>query len=230
MEPVMRNIIVGLALMCLLHCDSALDPSPHFAVLVVQPGPDDGKDTEIWNLPENSSYAREKGVFDITNFGDKGYFRAATWTYYRTPAIHRGYVQFGLKNLPTGCVIDSAYLFLYSETSNGQTQMGDNQFYLSRVTTAWEENELIWYNQPAVAGDSLGRDFIIIPPSASEDQDYTIDVTSFVRYWNDHPGDNHGLRLSLCKEEPLARAYFASSEFENQSRRPKLVVFYTYES
>jgi hypothetical protein len=199
-------------------------PLGQAAEFIIQPGPAAGKDAEVWDLPPGSAYAVQSGLNMNVNEGNKPYIRAACWTYYGVEARHRSFVQFDLTDLPDERNLSSAELTLYSQTSNNQTQSGANQFLIHRVTEPWDEMQIIWDNQPAFASEVRGRDYVYVPVSTSEDQDFIIDVTDMARYWIAHPAVNFGMMLRLQSESPLARAFFASSDYDQPGRRPKLVV------
>lgn len=203
----MKLLFVVFILALLTSCDTIVTPSLEYGILIIQPGYETGKDVEVWDMPPYTDYAQYSGLCDTTNFGDRHYFRAATWSYYEAVATHRGFIEFDISDLPKNSYIDSASLFLYSEISSEQTQSGQNSFYLKRVLEPWDEHTIMWYNQPSVANEILGQDYITVTKSISENQDYKIDTTPFVKYWNKNPGENYGIRINLIGEEPLSRVF-----------------------
>lgn len=212
---------VGLVTLSSVRTGNAVQPK----TFTFQPGREDGKDAEVWNLPCNSSYAQQSGLCEKVNEGQAPYFRAASWTYQGTLATHRGYIRFDLGTIDVECRIDSAHLFLFSQTSSGQTQSGENGFQLSRVSEVWEENTILWKNQPGVVTLNEGEDFLVVSRSTDPNEDYKLDITQMVVYWSENPQNNFGLRLSLMNENPYRRVFFASSEYSDTIRRPKLVVY-----
>ena len=198
--------------------------------VTLQPGPENGKDAEVWDLPCETDYAQHSGLCESVNEGEKPYFRAASWTYWGDTGTHRSYVEFDLNGIYDERDIHRAQLYLYSETSTDQTQSGDNAFFVHRVIQDWDEDAIVWSNQPEVADVVEGRDFIRVPQSQSPTQDYVIDMTEMVEFWLADPSSNFGMRLRLETESPYRRGFFASSDFEVPFRRPKLVIRFADES
>jgi hypothetical protein len=54
-----------------------------------------------------------------------------------------------------------------------------------------------------------------------------IDVTKMVRHMIEDPSSNHGFMTLLRDEDYYRRLTFASSDFEDPSLYPELVVHYT---
>lgn len=193
-------------------------------IFTFQPGPIDGKDATVWDMPRNTQYAIYSGLCLDVNEGSAPNIRASSWTYFGDKATHRSFLQFDLSKVGADVIVDSAFLYLYSRAET-QNQSGDNDFLIHRVIQSWEEDNIIWDNQASIADRIAGIDVFYIPPSKSEDQDYIIYITGLVRYWKNNPENNFGLRLSLVREEPYNRAFFASSDFDIGERRPKLVIY-----
>ena len=199
-------------------------------VIVIQPGPNEGKDAEVWDLSCDTEYAEYSRLCEDINEGAKPYIRAASWTYWGPPATHRSYIEFNLDGIDVNGNLIEVLLYLYSETFSGQTQSGDNELYIHRVIQSWEENNIIWLNQPEIAEQIYGQDYIIVPKSYSIFQDYAINITPIVKYWLKNPEQNFGMRTSLVNENPYGRAFWASSEFLDPNRRPKIVLKFKYHS
>jgi hypothetical protein len=86
------------------------------------------------------------------------------------------------------------------------------------------ENYIVWATQPDIVSEKPLQDYIIVPRSYSETQNYVIEITEMVKYWLLNPENNFGMCLSLLTEQPYRRAFWASSNNSNHNKRPKLVL------
>lgn len=225
----MKILVIVIPCITIIACSSSIETKKIYKTYTVQPGAEEGKDAEIWNLAPYTSYSNYSGYCDTTNFGNKPYFRAASWTYFGEKAIHRSYIQFNIQAIPSKSIIDSAFLYLYSDTSTGQFQSGENDLYIKPVLEFWNESKLTWYNQPEVLDDTSKYKFVYVPKSKSESQDYKIEITSLLKYWIEDQNKNYGMQISLADENLYSRAFFASSDNSKVVLRPKLEVYYNYE-
>jgi hypothetical protein len=182
--------------------------------VVVQPGPEDGKDAQVWTImPDN-------------NYGDIPKFDCSGWTHYGVPGVNRGLIDFDLSEIPEGSVILDARLNFYfvclEPTYFGHT--GENDAYLQLITDPWEEMGVTWNEQPMTTEE----DQVYLPPSTDPYQDYTnIDVTTVITKLFAAPDIYHGLMLRLLDENPYRCLLFASSDIDTVEMRPKLEITYT---
>ena len=180
--------------------------------IVLQPGPE-GKDAIINTyLPGESR-------------PDYQLFRSMAWTHSGTPAVHRCLIGWDLSILPPGTVILDARLDLSFATwaPNYESHTGENASYLLRITEPWVENEITWNNQPETTWD----DVITLPQSITPDQDYpNIDVTAQIQQMVSDPENNHGFLLRLVTEEYYRCMLFASSDYPDSDKRPRLRIIY----
>ena len=183
--------------------------------LVLQPGPDTGKDAFVWDYhPDNS-------------FGDDDRLDVTAWTGGGVPYVSRIYFQFDLSSVPFSATINSAELSLYfnptTENYNGM-HSGANSSIIRRVTNAWEENTVTWNNQPSTT--SLHQ--VNLPETTSGTQDFLdIDVTQLVSDIVNGDSQNFGFMMKLQVEEFYADLIFASSNHADTALHPKLVINYT---
>ena len=113
--------------------------------IVLQPGPDEGKDSFIEDYPYDDYRNR--------SFGDSEEFSAISWTSSGTPFVTRSFIDFNITTIPENALIDSAKISLYvhGNTAHGDghaSLTGSNEFQLQRVISDWEENSVTWNNQP----------------------------------------------------------------------------------
>ncbi len=191
--------------------------------IVLQPGPDEGKDSFIEDYPY--------GDYRNRSFGDSEEFSAISWTSSGTPFVTRSFIDFNITSIPENAFIDSAKisLFAHGNTAHGfghDPLSGSNEFYLQRVITSWEENSVTWNNQPECTTMSQKT----LPESTIQFQDYyRIDITDLVKDMHETPSQSFGLMLSLITEEGFRRVFFASSDVIDESKRPKLEIYYSIE-
>jgi len=184
------------------------------ACITIRPDATTGVDARIWNL--NPS----------TNAGTVEDFIAAYWTWSGTPGVLRSLIQFDLSSIPSNVTINSAKLSLYyNPTSAANGQAGNNTSWLQRVTSSWTEDGVTWNNQPTTT--TVGE--ASLAQSTTSNQDYpNINVLNMVNYFYAHPTKNYGFMLRLKDETSLYSSMkFASSDYSDASRHPKLKICYT---
>ncbi len=132
-----------------------------------------------------------------TNYYNQARNLASAWTSGGSPTFFRTLFRFNLSNIPSGAVIQSATLYLYSDptsttvgpTSNSPTS-GSNSVYFEKVASNWGETAVTWNNQPATT--TTGRIWQSASTSATEN--IQVNVTSFVQDWVNSPSANYGMR------------------------------------
>jgi hypothetical protein len=187
------------------------------STLVLQPDATAGKDVLLNSATPNTGYPTHEEVssYNWTNQGN--------WT------TGRSLLEFDLSQLPAGAVITDAKLSLWCNTTTQSTlqlHAGTNASYLRRVTQAWTENGANWSNQPS----TTTQNEVTLATSTSSTQDYlNIDVTALYQdIWAS--GNNYGIMLQLVTESGLNSLVFASSDYTNAAKRPKLEITYTLPS
>jgi len=186
--------------------------------LVIQPNADEGKDARVKeNQPD-------------VNWGDLLDMQAGTWTNQGVWRIIRGFIEFDLSGIPSGANIAEATLYLQNapETNcnDGKHSQRDgaNDGWIKRVVEPWNENTIIWNNQPAVT--ELNK--VAIPASSDPNQDYIIDVTNMLDDIINSKEGNNGIRISLQDESyTYKRLQFATSDYPDEDKHPKLKIVYT---
>jgi len=180
--------------------------------ITLQPGPE-GKDTYVWSVNPNNNYGNSQAL------------PAMGWTFYGAPGAKRSLMDFDLSDIPPNTIILDARLDLYYNCIEPTyvPQSGNNEAYLQLITTPWDEYDPTWNNQPA----TTTTDQVYLPRSTEPEQDYTdIDVTVMIEKIHGEPDNYHGMMLRLINEYPYNCLLFASSDWTEKEKRPRLNVTY----
>ena len=189
-------------------------------VLILQPGSHEGKDAFIEDYPYDDYRNR--------NWGKSDEFAAISWTAGGTPFVVRSFIDFNFDTIPDNATIDSAKLSLYAYGNNGHgvghdTLGGANECYLYRIIEEWEEDLITWNTQPNVT--EINK--VLIPRSDSTMQDFVgIDITNLVRDIIEYKENSYGFMLRLEIESDYRRMFFATSDVQEEQKRPKLEIYY----
>lgn len=183
--------------------------------ITLQPGPTDGKDAMISNYYDYLNGNYPNYPYFITNASNSG-----------GNFVYRSLIDFDLSLVPANATISSATLSLwFPPNTDNYIQYSyspdSNISYLRRVTSNWLENTVTWNNQPTTT--TINQ--IVIPASTSTTQDYpNIDVTSLIQDIVNNKATSFGMEFLLATEQYYRMMIFASSDFSNPLKRPKLVV------
>jgi hypothetical protein len=193
-----------------------------YHTLVLQPGAE-GKDAII-----------STGAWSDINRGNDTEFDVSAWTKSGVTGWHRSVIDFDFSSISSSTIIKRAFLSLfYNPTSlmsdglhssaSAHPSGKDNGAYLRRVTSSWEENTILWSNQPTTTLDNQ----VLLPASTSGNQDYLdIDVTALVEDIINNRSTSYGFMLMLQTEEIYRSLIFASSDHPDVTKHPKLVIEY----
>jgi hypothetical protein len=166
--------------------------------LVLQPG-SEGKDNQIIDTQPT------------TNRGTYSYL-TTNWS---GGCEDRGLIEFeGLSVIPSGAVINSANLELYTYTNNPNDTFG-----IYRITESWTESGSTWTNQPAHHATAYA--LTLVTGAAT----YSFDVKNLVQEWADGTYVNYGMMLKRPSGNRTGWPYFASSDHTSYPH-PKLTVDY----
>jgi hypothetical protein len=198
--------------------------SNQWKTLVLQPGPEDGKDAMISNLDADK------------NFGDYKYFEA---TYLSESVLtvmrsNRSLIWFNLNALPKSAIIKKVALQLWYDLpipfdpvyltdidpTTGLCRYGG---VLQQIVEPWEENKVTWNTQPK----TIMANQVLISPFNINANVITVDVTTLFVPVNDKNALNYGMLFKLWPVERFPGFRFASSDFSDATMRPKLTVYYT---
>lgn len=185
--------------------------------IVIQPNAEEGKDAFIEDYPLRD--------YNNTNFGTHEAFQASTWTAQGIPMITRAIIDFDFTLIPTHKQIKCAKLILSpaENTSYGtghSNRSGSNEFLIQRITSKWNEQTVTWNNQPAITTNSQ----VLVAGTSNTMLKYEIVVTKLIKDILENPSQSHGLMLRLVNEKYYRRILFASSDYEDPSKHPKLVI------
>ncbi len=153
----------------------------------------------------------------------------ATWTYNGDLMHIRDYLAFDLSSIPENAIITDARLSLYYNPTDPYESWdyhtGENDLYIQRVTSEWDEHTIVWDNQPSTTTENQ----VELPPSIDSTQDYLdINVTEMVITMADPSAENHGFMLRMVDEINYYKGLlFASSDHADSSLHPKLVICYS---
>jgi hypothetical protein len=211
-----------LVLIGVIGLSSCIKEGVHSSeTITLRPGAIHGKDAIIHsNRPDVNSGLSESNII-------------MAWTYVGgglPPGATRSLIQFDLSVIPTNATIQSAQLSLYNDfhaPNNGgdhASLTGSNKSQIHFIKSAWDEFQVTWGNQPSFENSLT----VPLAESISANQDYLdIDITEFTKIWHEDPSTNHGILLKLVTEQYYRLLLFASSDNEDQTLHPKLVVKYT---
>lgn len=194
---------------------------PPDQVLILQPGPDAGKDAMISNLEPDK------------NFGMYKYFEA---TFLSEPVLtvmrsNRSLIWFDLNQLPKSAIIRKVILKLtydipipWDSTIIVMDSTSTNFIggVLQQVIEPWEESQVTWNNQPA----SIEANQVLIPLFIKNANFIEVDVTRLFIPMMANPLPNYGMKFKLWPDERFPGFRFASSDFPEPSMRPKLIIHY----
>jgi len=157
------------------------------------------------------------------NYGTYPYFIDNAWSDSGNGIplyIYRSLIQFPTDAIPRNAVIISATLKLYGLSHYVNRT---NASFMQRVITQqWNETAVTWNNQPT----TTTTEQTLLAQSTSATQNYDIDLTATVQKWTENSIPNYGLMLRLQTEDRYAKLSFASREYSDTSKCPKLVVNY----
>ncbi|MGI6648674.1 MAG: glycosyltransferase family protein [Bacillota bacterium] len=134
----------------------------------------------------------------------------------------RAYLAFHLPELPAGCEIDSAFLYLWL---NWKAPVFD-LIGCYPVLEAWNEETLTWSNQPVQANQPVDR--VAVEGNAASSW-LAWNITQIVKQWIKSERANYGLCLRSIDEDvlagslqtPASRNWTGSKEF-----KPYLAILY----
>ncbi len=204
--------------------------------LITQPGPDAGQDCLVAYRDGDGDHYASSSHWENPDF------TAIRWTYGGAgfgEGTNRSYIKFTeLSSIPDSAEIEYAKLSLYGSSTGLAAPLG-NSFYpgspyevygsnvawLKRVLSDWSDSTITWNNKPLTTDDDQVE---VAASTAQWGYDAVdIDVTDMVRRMVTEKS-NYGFCLQLQTEEIYRSILFSSSEADDESKRPKLVVKYKY--
>jgi hypothetical protein len=197
-------------------------PSP-YRVLVLQPGPESGKDAMISNLEPDR------------NFGSHRYFEA---TFLSEPVLtvmrsNRSLIYFNRDTLPKSAVIKKVMLRLTydlpvpfdSSYATDQSPSPGIRWYggvLQQIVEPWEEGKVTWNTQPKTT--ELNQ--VYISPFVRNVNFIEVDITNLFVSSAASVLPDYGMLFRLWPTDQFPGFRFASSDFAEPSMRPMLMIYY----
>lgn len=191
--------------------------------LVVQPGPDAGKDAMVSNLEPDK------------NFGGHKYFEA---TFLTEPVLtvmrsNRSMIWFDLNALPKSAVIKKVTLQLSYDlpvpfdpafVTNTDPASGIAWYggVLQQIVEPWEEDKVTWNTQPK----TIEANQVFIAPFIRNVNFIIVDVTSLFVPIAEIAAPNYGMLFKLWPAEKFPGFRFASSDYDEPTMRPRLTIYY----
>lgn len=198
-----------------------------YQVLVLQPGPEKGKDAMVSNLDGEK------------NFGSHKYFET---TFLSEPILtvmrsNRSLISFDLDTLPESAVITKAILILRYDLpipfdttyiTNTDPSTGVQWFgaVLQQIVEPWEEAGVTWNTQPK----SIEFNQVYLSPFIRNSNAIEVNVTSLFasnQITDSVVFPNYGILFRLWPTDNFPGFRFASSDFPDANMRPKLIIHYT---
>ncbi|MEP6675718.1 MAG: DNRLRE domain-containing protein [Ferruginibacter sp.] len=177
--------------------------------------------------PINNAYEGFISSYDPTLWQTGPELLIGYWTIGGNPIVLREQLKFDYSVIPVTAVIDSAYLYLYSDSTpqygNGVDPMfgSANSASITRLTTPFTlPTPYTWNSPPAFTTVNQAT----IPQSNSSFENSTINVTNLVK--DMIATNNYGFYMKLNTESVYNIRQYVSSNDPNISRRPKLVIYY----
>jgi hypothetical protein len=192
--------------------------------IILQPGPEKGKDAMISNLEPDK------------NFGGHKYFEA---TFLTEPVLavmrsNRSLIFFNLDTLPKSAVIKKVILklsydlpvpFDSSYLTDTLPSLG-NFWYggvLQQIVEPWEEYKVTWNTQPK----TIETNQVYIPPFIRNANFIVVDVTKLFVTADLSAVPNYGMLFRLWPVDKFPGFRFGSSDFAEPGMRPGLIINYT---
>jgi hypothetical protein len=196
-----------------------------YKIIVIQPGPEKGKDAMISNLEPEKNFGAHK-YFEAT------FLSESVLTVMRS---NRSLIFFNLDTIPKSAIIKKVILTLSYDlpipfdstflTNTNPATAGINWYgaVLQQVVAPWEENKVTWSTQPK----TIEANQVYIMPFIRNVNFIDIDITRLIVPMAEIATPNCGMMLRLWPTEKFPGFRFASSDFPEPKMRPRLTIYYT---
>lgn len=181
--------------------------------VVIQPGPEDGKD--IWTT---SVYSYAPGGGGPGGGLDDEWLQVGGWG-----DLYYSLIEFDLTGMPPVVLSAKLEFFVGQNKGDGTTGM-----YLDRITEFWDwktqgtgsdRERLWWADRPAATQWIFGA---LPPPTVG--QWYSIDITGLYNAWQNGTYPNYGIQLRPVSNDNRWNEFFSSNYIDDPSLRPRLVL------
>ncbi len=195
-------------------------------VLILQPGPGEGKDTFVWNRSGSQNQ-------DLSSSNRH-------WTQHNTGSwFSRGYYEFDLSGMDSSATVANAELILsHLIFAQNPFPLPTFSFTLTEIAAPWDEATATWNNQ-ATLGTAFSTVDEVHLADLSEDPSVqprysgqsTIDLTDLVTAWHEGTLPNNGFAYYMETSFGFHGGdhYIVSSDHEDPALRPRLAVTYVPE-
>ena len=192
--------------------------------IIIQPGPDTGKDAMISNLEPDK------------NFGGHKYFEA---TFLSEPVLtvmrsNRSLIAFNLDTIPKSAIIKSVVMRLMYDLPipfdntylTDSLTPGSSLWYggvLQQIIEPWEEGKVTWNTQPK----TIETGQVFIAPFIKNANFIDVDVTKLIFPVTASALPNYGMLFRLWPTDKFPGFRFASGDYAEPGMRPQLIVTFT---
>jgi hypothetical protein len=199
-------------------------PFENYRTVVIQPGPDSGKDAMISNLEPDK------------NFGGHKYFEA---TFLSEPILtvmrsNRSLIAFNLDTIPKSAIVKSVvmrlmydipipYDYNYATDSLPVTSAAWYGGVLQQIIEPWEEDKVTWNTQPK----TIETGQVYIAPFIKNANFIDIDVTRLIYPITASALPNYGMLFRLWPDNKFPGFRFASGDYAEPKMRPQLIITFT---
>jgi hypothetical protein len=161
-----------------------------------------------------------------TNFGsDTELPMKNLYTGNERPAL----LAWDMTSLPAGATITGVTLNLYKFDGGVSPPEPNNNFFLTTITSAWNENTVTWNNQPTRGAFLGGNAYTLEQINGPQGQLYTVSMaglTSLVADWYANPANNHGVLLETEFFYAIS-LYLGTDDNANVALRPTVQIDFT---
>jgi hypothetical protein len=190
--------------------DAVWTPSGTTTV-TIQPGPADGNDSSVRSCEPALNFGNDSELYVVD-------YESCT---------ARTYLDFDLSVIPIDAVIVSADLELFYHLHDSDPNLHDVGVHA--VGGSWDEGTITWNNQPAF--DKVPEDVLPLPRLVSQGPYAFVrwDIKDLVQGWVSLLRPQQGVVVKATAElgrDARLMAAFPSSEWDNCSERPRLIVNY----
>lgn len=216
----LNQLIFNALTFSLCLCADAIHAQPDE---VIELGADHIQDAWVWSWPNASSINFGEPNNDNGNLNNVIRSEVWQWTQGEFDTI-RGLINFDLSVIPEGIIISEATLELsFFANPNFTENVGENDLQIHLITSEWDEGAVTWDNAPTYNPESI----LAIGPSSSPTENYSLDLTDVVVAMHSNPNMYFGILLKMAVEDDYKGLTFASSEHDDSTLRPRMVIEYT---
>ena len=157
---------------------------------------------------------------DDFNYGELNFFAVGVTP---TPNTLRAFIKFDLDSIPQDAVITNAEFGVYYFEPWGGS--GSAYVDIYEVTGNWQEDQITWNGMPSVGNEYVTKYYI--NSEIHVNSFINMNITDSCQSWLDQSKINYGIMLRYQNEVSKEFALkFYSSEYSDDSKRPKLVIQY----